>query len=197
MLGSCFAVRCQGTRVLEAAGNHPPHEVPSGLEQACSSRYLPLSVGLIYGSETVTSWLRSLGIAAALLGSASCSGSVQANGQAAVPRVTELAGSRDRPGLFTQRLILPAHSCGPVHTHDQDLHGLVLRGALLMGIADSTGRIQVRAFSAGSFVVVPAGRPHVEGSNVETEVHLSGIGPLRTVVLDSASRRRCMPGDGT
>jgi quercetin dioxygenase-like cupin family protein len=107
------------------------------------------------------------------------------------PRITELAGSRETPGLFTQRLVLPAGFCGPVHTHDRELHGLVLRGLLLMAVADSTGRLATHEYSSGSFVVVPAGRRHLEGSRVETEIHLSGIGPLRTVVLDSASAARC------
>jgi quercetin dioxygenase-like cupin family protein len=111
-----------------------------------------------------------------------------------VPVVTDLAGSRERPGLFTQRLLLPADYCGPVHTHDHDLHGLVLRGALRMGFVDSTGRVDVREYPAGSFVVVPAGRRHVEGSGTETEIHLSGIGPLRTALMDSATPERCVPG---
>lgn len=144
--------------------------------------------------EAVPSWLRIVGVAAAFLGSTWCLGSAQANSRVSAPRVTELAGSRGQPGLFTQRLILPANFCGPVHTHDRDLHGLVLRGVLLMGVADSTERIRVREFPAGSFVVVPAGRRHVEGSKAETEIHLSGIGPLKTVVVDSTSRRRCAAG---
>jgi quercetin dioxygenase-like cupin family protein len=110
--------------------------------------------------------------------------------------VNDLAGARDQPGLFTQRLILPAGYCGSLHTHDHDLHGLVLRGVLRMGFVDSTARREVREYPAGSFVVVPAGRPHVEGSAVETEVHLSGIGPLHTTVIDSSTRQRCTPGAG-
>lgn len=106
------------------------------------------------------------------------------------PRVTDLAGDRNRPGLFTQRLLLPANFCGPLHTHNQDLHGLVLRGILRMGFADSTGRVSIREYPAGSFVPVPAGKAHVEGSTVETEIHLSGIGPLVTTVVDS-TRQRC------
>jgi hypothetical protein len=113
------------------------------------------------------------------------------SGATPAPRVTNLAGARDRPGLFAQRLLLPAHYCGPLHTHDRDLHGLVLRGVLRMGFADSTGKVDVRSYPAGNFVPVPAGRPHVEGSLVETEVHLSGIGPVRTTVVDSMMRRDC------
>jgi quercetin dioxygenase-like cupin family protein len=105
------------------------------------------------------------------------------------PRINELAGGRDRPGLFTQRLILPPHFCGPVHTHNQDLHGLVLRGTLRFGVVDTLGRLEVRDYPAGSFVPIAAGRQHVEGSVEETEIHLSGIGPLRTTVTDST--RRC------
>ena len=121
----------------------------------------------------------------------------QARAQAgAAPRQEPLAGSRARPGLFTQRLTLPARSCGPVHIHNSDLHGLVLRGTLLFGVADSTGSIQVRAYPAGSFVPVAAGERHVEGSVEETEIHLSGIGPLQTRVLEPADPARCEAAPG-
>jgi quercetin dioxygenase-like cupin family protein len=141
----------------------------------------------------VSAWLRALGLAGALLGAGPSATSAQASGQAATPQVSNLAGARDQPGLFTQRLLLPANFCGPLHTHDRDLHGLVLRGILRMGFADSAGRLEVREYSAGSFVVVPAGRRHVEGSPVETEIHLSGIGPMGTTVVDSTPGR-CTPG---
>lgn len=120
----------------------------------------------------------------------------QTSGRAA-PSATNLAGARDRPGLFTQRLLLPASYCGPVHIHDGDLHGLVLLGLLRMALADSSGRLVVREYPPGSFVVVPAGRRHVEGSGAETEVHLSGIGPLRTTVVDSITPGRCTSKGGS
>jgi Domain of unknown function (DUF4437) len=142
----------------------------------------------------VSSSFWSLAFAVALLGA--CAGTL--NGQeprhAPAPQVTNLAGARDRPGLFTQRLLLPSSWCGPVHIHDHDLHGLVLRGTLRMGFADSAGRLDVREYPAGSFVVVPAGRVHAEGSTVETEIHLSGIGPVLTTVVDSSETPRCTPG---
>lgn len=141
----------------------------------------------------MSSSLRSLGCAVLLLGA--CAGTLngQEPHQAATPEVTNLAGARDRPGLFTQRLLLPANWCGSVHIHDHDLHGLVLRGILRMGFADSAGRLDVREYPAGSFVAVPAGRVHVEGSVAQTEIHLSGIGPLVTTVVDSSKRPRCTP----
>ena len=136
--------------------------------------------------------LRVLAVTIAVLGSAWSDADAQDRDQAAKPRVTELAGSRERPGLFTQRLILPPNFCGPVHVHDRELHGLVLRGLLRMAVADSAGVLQIHEYPVGSFVVVPAGRRHLEGSGAETEIHLSGIGPVRTVV-DSAAPRRCTP----
>jgi quercetin dioxygenase-like cupin family protein len=135
--------------------------------------------------------VRRLALTIGLLGAGVGALSAQDTGRTAAPRVTNLAGARDRPGLFTQRLFLPAHYCGPLHTHDRELHGLVLRGVLQMGFEDSAGRIEVREYPAGSFVPVPAGRRHVEGSPVETEIHLSGVGPVHTTVVDSTRRNRC------
>jgi hypothetical protein len=117
----------------------------------------------------------------------------QAPDRGAASRVTNLAGARDQPGLFTQRLLLPANFCSPVHVHNQDLHGLVLRGTLWMGYPDSAGVLHGRNYERGSFVPVPAGQQHVEGSAVETEIHLSGIGPLRTTIADSGAPRGCPP----
>ena len=145
---------------------------------------------------TLSVWLHAPCLVAALLGMTPDSGVAQASGQGAAPQVRNLAGARDQPGLFTQRLVLPANFCGSVHSHNGDLHGLVLRGILRMGFADSAGRLHVREYPVGSFVVVPAGRHHVEGSPVETEIHLSGIGPLQTTVVDSAAPQRCRPGEG-
>jgi quercetin dioxygenase-like cupin family protein len=116
--------------------------------------------------------------------------------QEGAPRATNLAGARDRPGLFTQRLILPAGYCGPLHIHNGDVHGLVLRGALRMGFPDSTDKLVVREHPPGSLVVVPAGRRHVEGSAVETEIHLSGVGPLVTTVIEAGKPQRCTLDSG-
>ncbi len=139
------------------------------------------------------SFTRSVGVFAALLSLRFLDAAGQDPGAGAGPRTTDLAGRRDRPGLFTQRLVMPAGFCSPLHIHDQDLHGLVMHGVLRMGFPDSAGRVEVRDYPAGSFVPVPAGRRHVEGSAVETEIHLSGIGPVRTTVVDSTGARHCAP----
>jgi hypothetical protein len=112
---------------------------------------------------------------------------------ASAPRVIPLAGARDRPGLFAQRLILPAGYCSALHTHNRELHGLVMRGSLRLGIADSTGRMTVREYSEGSFIPVPAARTHVEGSAAgkETEIYVTGVGPIQTSIVDSAKADRC------
>ena len=129
---------------------------------------------------------RALGIAALMLGAAPIL-YAQDTSRSRAPRVTSLAGDRNQSGLFTERLLLPADFCGPLHIHNHDLHGLVLRGILRMGFADSTGNVTVREYPVGSFVPVPAGMPHIEGAAVETEIHLSGIGPLVTTVVDGGS----------
>lgn len=112
------------------------------------------------------------------------------------PKVTRLAGDRDRPGLFAQRVTFAPGSCSPVHTHDRELHGLVTRGTLRLGVADSAGAIVVREYPVGSFIPIPAGRAHVEGAGAsgESEVYVTGVGPVRTVVRDSTSRKTCEPG---
>lgn len=109
------------------------------------------------------------------------------------PRVVPLAGSRDQLGLFAQRLILPPGYCSAVHTHNGELHGLVTRGTLRLGMADSSGKLTVGEYPEGSFVPVPAGRAHAEGAKAgqETEIYVTGIGPIRTTIVDSAKATGC------
>jgi hypothetical protein len=109
------------------------------------------------------------------------------------PRVIPLAGARDRSGLFAQRLILPPGYCSALHTHNGELHGLVMRGTLRLGVADSTGKLTVREYPEGSFIPVPAARAHVEGSGTgqETEIYVTGVGPIQTNMVDSAKASRC------
>jgi hypothetical protein len=112
---------------------------------------------------------------------------------ASAPRVVPLAGSRDRPGLFAQRLILPPGYCSAIHTHNGELHGLVMRGTLRLGIADSSGKLNLLEYPEGSFVPVPARRAHVEGARAgqETEIYVTGVGPIRTTIVDSTKASRC------
>ena len=109
------------------------------------------------------------------------------------PSIEPLAGARNRPGLFAQRLTLPPGYCSAIHTHNSDLHGLVLRGTLRMGVADSTGKLVVHEYPEGSFVPVPAGRAHIEGgaAGQGAEIYLTGIGPVSTTVVDSSKTNRC------
>jgi hypothetical protein len=109
------------------------------------------------------------------------------------PRVVPLSGSRDQPGLFAQSLILPPGYCSAVHTHNGELHGLVRQGTLRLGVADSSGKLTFGEYPEGSFVPVPAGRAHVEGASAaqETEIYVTGVGPIRTTIVDSAKIKRC------
>jgi quercetin dioxygenase-like cupin family protein len=109
------------------------------------------------------------------------------------PRVVPLAGARDRAGLFAQRLILPPGYCSAIHTHNGALHGLVLRGTLQLGVADTSGTLTVLEYPEGSFVPVPAGRAHLEGAPAgqEAEIYVTGVGPIHTTIVDSAKASRC------
>lgn len=127
---------------------------------------------------------------------AACGGAtriVRAQGPGGGPHVATLAGARDKPGLFAQRVTFPTGSCGPLHTHDRELHGLVLRGTLLLGVSDSGAPPVVHAYTQGDFIPIPAGRVHVEGAADEAEVYVTGVGPVATAIRDSASSRACKP----
>lgn len=60
-------------------------------------------------------WPRALCSVVVLLGSSVETGLGQEPDRRTGPGVTNLAGGRDQPGLFTQRLVMPASFCSPVH----------------------------------------------------------------------------------
>jgi hypothetical protein len=68
-----------------------------------------------------------------------------------------------------------------------------MRGTLRLGIADSSGKLNVLEYPVGSFVPVPARRAHVEGARAgqETEIYVTGVGPIRTTIVDSTKGSRC------
>ncbi len=99
-----------------------------------------------------------------------------------------LAGDPAQPGLFAYRLQFPDGAQVPPHTHNVDLHGVVLSGELLVYFAETISpAVAPRRLTPGSFLVVPAGTPHYEVARGETVLHVSGYGPMTTVPVGASA----------
>jgi len=70
---------------------------------------------------------------------------------------------------------------GFAHTHPDDEIVTVIAGTWLLGIGDTFEETKLKAYPAGSFIVIPAGVPHFlatkEGPVI---VQVSGHGVFRT-----------------
>jgi len=93
-----------------------------------------------------------------------------------------LVSRRELPGLFVERAIFPSGYRSNLHTHPGDMNITVISGSLNLMIsenADTTGTPEV--FGPGSFIIVPANKPHFEWFTERTAMDITGIGPLSTI----------------
>lgn len=97
-----------------------------------------------------------------------------------------LEGEAGKAAPFTYRVRLPAGFRFQPHTHAGDEHVTVLQGAWSLGIGGTFDRSRLRAFPAGSFVVVPAGTPHFVAAEGDTIIQVHGIGPIAFRLVGAA-----------
>lgn len=91
-----------------------------------------------------------------------------------------LQGDPATPGRFVYRIRVPAGFSAPQHAHSTMLEAQIIRGAVRF---DFPGTDQSQFVRAGERVRVPAGLPHGETALIETEMQVSGIGPVITLTL--------------
>lgn len=86
-------------------------------------------------------------------------------------------------GSFTMLLRLAPGAWIPPHSHNVAKRILVLEGSLLFGHGEQQDTTAVTRIPQGGFMLVPAERPHYEGTREPTVVALYGIGPFRTTFV--------------
>jgi quercetin dioxygenase-like cupin family protein len=100
---------------------------------------------------------------------------------AAGPRMTTLLGDPARPGLYSVRVSIPAHTQIPPHTHRDNRAVTVLSGIWHMGYGTSFDTKALKDLPPGSFFTEPAGQPHFSQTEGEPVVILvTGLGPSDT-----------------
>jgi quercetin dioxygenase-like cupin family protein len=102
-------------------------------------------------------------------------------------RFALLEGRRDTAaGAFSYAFFIPAGVWDGPHRHSRTARVFVARGTLWLGYGDRLDRSQARAFPAGSYVLVPAGAVHFDGSDRDTIIIGSASGRWSTSYVDKA-----------
>ena len=100
-------------------------------------------------------------------------------------RYALLEGRRDMEGAsFSYAFFIPAGFWDPAHWHSADARVFVARGTLYLGYGDVLEKSKARAFPSGSFVVVPAGMRHFDGSDEDTLIFGTATGRWATLYVD-------------
>jgi len=97
----------------------------------------------------------------------------------------QLFGDSTKNGAWVDRAKIPAGMHVPAHTHPQDELVTVIEGTWYLGEGEKFDEAKLKAYPAGSFIVIPAGTPHfVATKDGPVIVQLSGTEKFRTDVLE-------------
>ena len=98
-----------------------------------------------------------------------------------------LFGNPSQPGLYIVRNIFPAGVMSTPHAHDQDRWVTVIKGTWNAGMDADWDPGKTLAMPEGSMMYHPANAVHFDGSLTEpVEVQIMGVGPVKTVYVNSA-----------
>lgn len=96
-------------------------------------------------------------------------------------RMTNLIGDPTKPGLYTVRVAIAAHTQARPHTHRDNRSVTVASGTWHMGYGAQFDAKALKDLPAGSVYSEPAGQAHFAQSNDEPVVLLvTGYGPSDT-----------------
>jgi quercetin dioxygenase-like cupin family protein len=99
-------------------------------------------------------------------------------------QATVLSGPLDKAVLYTQRVHLAPGGMVMPHTHPDARYTTVLSGDLYVGVGETVDAATATRYPAGSFLVMPAGKPHYSlAKDGEVVYQESGIGPTGTSFL--------------
>ena len=96
-----------------------------------------------------------------------------------------LRGDSSKGGDWLDRVKIPVGARVRAHTHPDDEIVTVIEGTWCLGIGDRFDERTLKAYPAGSFIVVPGGVPHfVATKDGPVIVQLSGQGLFRTEYVE-------------
>lgn len=97
----------------------------------------------------------------------------------------QLFGDSSQAGAWIDRVKIPGGMRAPAHTHPQDELVTVIEGTWYLGAEERFDSTKLKAYPAGSFIVIPAGVPHfVAAKDGAVIVQVSGTGKFGTDYLE-------------
>ena len=102
-----------------------------------------------------------------------------------------LVGRRNMDGFFVERATFPAGYRGMPHIHNNDQYITVINGSvhLIFGEKFDT-TVTAKPFGPGSFLVIPAGKPHYEWFTEESSVQVEGVGVMTTTYVGDTTANK-------
>lgn len=96
-----------------------------------------------------------------------------------------LAGGVGVTDLTSFRMLYPADFKidRTPHYHFGTEHGIVIRGAMWLGMGTCLEPEKAVRYGPGSFFEIPAGQPHFEWFEGELEIQVSSVGPMRATQI--------------
>jgi quercetin dioxygenase-like cupin family protein len=96
-------------------------------------------------------------------------------------QMTNLVGDPTKPGLYTVRVAIPAHTKAPPHVHRDNRSVTVVSGTWQMGYGPKADDKALKSLPPGSVYTEPAGQAHFSQTGDEAVVILvTGYGPSDT-----------------
>ncbi len=96
-----------------------------------------------------------------------------------------MLGDSSRGGDWVDRVKIPAGVRALAHTHPQAEVVTVIEGTWYVGEGRRFDASQLKAYPAGSFIVIPAGIPHfIAAQDGEVVLQLSGTGKFSTDYIE-------------
>ena len=109
------------------------------------------------------------------------------------PDMVVLNGDSTQPGIYSQRISIPAHTRVPPHTHPDDRAVYIVSGTLYVGYGEQRDEAALKALPPGSYYTEPAATAHFTETRDEPVVIIvTGVGPSGTHLIGAPA----MPGAG-
>ena len=97
----------------------------------------------------------------------------------------QLFGDSGGDGVWVDRVKIPGGKRVPAHRHPRDELATVIRGTWYLGVGERFDRAKLKAYPAGSFILIPAGVPHfVATKEGPVVVQLNGTGKWDTHYIE-------------
>lgn len=109
--------------------------------------------------------------------------------------VEKVWGNPERPGeVFAIRIHNDAGYIVVPHVHPMDEHVVVVQGVWWFGMGSHFDASALKPVDLGAFTIGPKDMPHFAWSKTETTIHVYGVGPFSTKLIDPVYE---LTGEGT